>query len=84
MCLVKKLVDCLGSEITVESKLGEGTSIRITLPVSLACTCGTLEDAKEESSAESMTLPVSTPETTRRVVHVLMVEDDFCVAEANM
>lgn len=65
MSIVKELIDLMGGEITVKSKVGEGTTITFTLPLEI-----------DKSKADA---PVRSSESYSASIagkHVLLVEDN--------
>lgn len=70
MAIVKKLLDKMGGTIEIESKEGEGSTFRITLP---------FERAKEEEVEPQKTIQES--DVTIRGLHFLLAEDNELNAE---
>ncbi|MDR3641170.1 MAG: PAS domain S-box protein [Humidesulfovibrio sp.] len=70
LAIVKRIVDLMGGNICVESELGVGTTIHVSLPLTVAAqTSPTQPDRQAEDPAERDQGPQPS-------LHVLVVEDD--------
>ena len=86
LALTKELVDLLGGSITVESRLAEGSSFAVTLPVTIVSPPERISEPKSNGQARE---PVITPLSERPIpkadkkhpVRLLIVEDNTDLRE---
>ena len=86
MSIVKKIVDLMGGTIDVKSKLGEGTSIAITIPMKLDENVGSDIENKESSQNTNFEgkrlLLVEDNEMNREIATDILKEAGFIVEAA--